>query len=257
MAISHTARHVARSNTDDLFICRQVAGRLALEQDSREVMLESGDITLIDPRLPYVGRFFEGSALIVLKVTRRLLEARVGQTRDMTARSVKPVEAEHCLTAALLAMLPKYADRLGSPTEEIVKNQVLDLVAVSLANATNGKRPRLSSARSFALMKVRAAIETRLTDPALDASTVASAAGVSVRYANDVLADYGTSIRRLIQTKRLARCRKALEDPLQRHRTVSEIAYSWGYSDMTHFGRTFRVAYGLLPSELRRLAGQR
>jgi hypothetical protein len=81
-------------------------------------------------------------------------------------------------------MLPIYADRLGSPAEEIVKNQVLDLVAVSLANATNGKRPRLSSARSFALMKVRAAIETRLTDPALDASTVASAAGVSVRYAN-------------------------------------------------------------------------
>jgi AraC-like DNA-binding protein len=145
---------------------------------------------------------------------------------------------------------------LGSPAEEIVKNQVLDLVAVSLANATNGKRPRLSSARSFALMKVRAAIETRLTDPALDASTVASAAGVSVRYANDVLADYGTSKRRLIQSKRLARCRKALEDPLQSHRTESEIAYSWGYSDMTHFGRMFRAAYGLLPSELRRLAGQ-
>ena len=167
------------------------------------------------------------------------------------------MEAENCLTAALLAMLPKYADRLGSPAAEIVKNQVLDLVAVSLANATNGKRPRLSSARSFALMKGRAAIETRLTDPALDASTVASAAGASVRYANDVLADHGTSILRLIQAKRLARCRKALEDPLQRHRTVSEIAYCWGYSDMTHFGRKFRAAYGLLPSELRRLARQR
>jgi AraC-like DNA-binding protein len=71
-----------------------------------------------------------------------------------------------------------------------------------------------------------------------------------------LLADYDTSIRRLIQAKCLARCRKALEDPLQSHRTASEIAYSWGYSDMTHFGRMFRAAYGLLPSELRRLAGQ-
>jgi AraC-like DNA-binding protein len=33
---------------------------------------------------------------------------------------------------------------------------------------------------------------------------------------------------------------------------VSEIAYGWGFSDMTHFGRRFKAAYGLLPSEYRR-----
>jgi error-prone DNA polymerase len=37
---------------------------------------------------------------------------------------------------------------------------------------------------------------------------------------------------RLIQARRLARCRYALEDPNQAHRTVSEIAYGWGFSDM-------------------------
>ena len=42
--------------------------------------------------------------------------------------------------------------------------------------------------------------------------------------------------------------RKALEDPLQAHRSVSEIAYGWGFSDMTHFGRRFKQAYGVLPS---------
>jgi AraC-like DNA-binding protein len=79
-----------------------------------------------------------------------------------------------------------------------------------------------------------AAIEARLTDPALDAGAVATAAGISVRYVNAVLAREGTSIVRLIQARRLARCRKALEDPLQSHRTLSEIAYGWGFSDMTH-----------------------
>jgi AraC family transcriptional activator of tynA and feaB len=51
-----------------------------------------------------------------------------------------------------------------------------------------------------------------------------------------------------IQARCVARCRKALEDPLQAHRTVSEIAYGWGFCDMTHFGRKFKKAYGLLPS---------
>lgn len=254
MTVSHTARHIAHANANELLVCRQIAGGLALEQDSRDVVLEPGDITLIDPRLPYAAKFPVGSTMLVLKVPRRVLEARVGITREMTARSFKPSDAENNLTSALLAMLPTYAGRLGRAAEEIVKEQVLDLVAVSLGKLTEGQWPRVSSARSLVRMKVRAAIEAQLTDPALDARTVAAAAGVSVRYANAVLAEESTSIARLIQARRLARCRRALEDPLQTHRTVSEIAYGWGFSDMTHFGRRFRAAYGMLPSDYRRLA---
>jgi AraC-like DNA-binding protein len=143
---------------------------------------------------------------------------------------------------------------LGSAAAEILRDQALDLLAVSLARAMDGERPRISSARSLALLNVRAAVEARLADPALNAETVAAAAGMSVRYANAVLADDDTSIARLIWARRLERCRRALEDPSQRHRKVSEIAYGWGFSDMTHFGRRFRAAYGLLPSEYRRRA---
>jgi AraC-like DNA-binding protein len=47
--------------------------------------------------------------------------------------------------------------------------------------------------------------------------------------------------------------RRTLKDA---HRSLSEIAYGWGFSDMTHFGRSFRKAYGMLPSEYRKLASQ-
>jgi AraC-like DNA-binding protein len=102
------------------------------------------------------------------------------------------------------------------------------------------------------LVNLRAAVEARLANPALDAEIVAAAAGVSVRYANAVLAQEGTSITRLIQTRRLARCRQALEDPLQGHRNISEIAYGWGFSDMSHFGRRFKAAFGSSPRDYRR-----
>jgi hypothetical protein len=58
---------------------------------------------------------------------------------------------------------------------------------------------------------------------------------------------------RLIQAKRLERCRRALEDPLQAHRTWTEIAGGWGFSNMTHFSRRFKSAYGVLPSKFRSL----
>jgi AraC family transcriptional activator of tynA and feaB len=251
MTVVRTAHHVAHANACGLFICQQVAGELALEQDGREVVLQPGDITLLDPGLPYAGRFSGRSKLLVLKVARQLLEARLGKMRGMTARPIRPSEGESGLVSAFLAMLPTHVGKLGPAAEEIVKDQALDLVAVSLAQATEGHRPRVSSARSLVLVKLRAAIEARLADPALDAETAAAAAGVSVRYANAVLAQEGTSIMRLIQARRLARCRRALDDPSQAHRTVSEIAYGWGFSDMTHFGRRFRAAYGASPSEYR------
>jgi AraC-like DNA-binding protein len=254
MRVSHTRYHCARMQSDEAFVCRLISGQLVLEQAGREVVMEAGDMTLLDPLLPYEGRFSAGVKLLVLKAARRSMEARVGRITDTVARTMKPVEAEHGLASAFLAMLPDYAGQLGAAALETVKDQTLDLLAISLAKTQEGPRPYLSSAKASALMNVRAAIEARLADPQLDAEMVAAAAGVSVRYANALLAQEGTSITRLVQSRRLDRCHRALKDPLQAHRTVTEIASGWGFSDMTHFGRRFKVAYGVLPSELRRLS---
>jgi AraC family transcriptional activator of tynA and feaB len=254
MDVTRAMQHVARSEGDDLFICRQVAGALALEQDSRQVILEAGDITLLDPILPYIAKFSAGSKLLVLKIPRRLLEARVGKTREMVAHCIKPLEPEHSWTSSFLAMLPGVAGTMTRAAEDIAKDQTLDLVALSLVKAMGASQPRISSTRAMALLNVRVAIESRLSDPALGAATVAKAAGVSVRYANALLAEENTSIMRFTWARRLARCRQALADPLQNHRTVSEIAYGWGFSDMTHFGRSFKAMYDVLPRDYRQFA---
>jgi AraC family transcriptional regulator, positive regulator of tynA and feaB len=254
MDISRTPGHAAHATNDEIFLCRQLSGSLALEQNGRRIVLNAGDFTLIDPLLPYVGRFFCGSNLLVLKVPRRALEARAGKTREMVARHITACSAEASLTSSFLAMLPSHAGRMRPAIEQIIRDQVLDLVAASLTKMVIGTdRARFSSALSVVLMNVRAAIEMRLSDAALDTATVAAAAGISVRYANAVLAREGTSIMRLIQTRRLERCRLALEDRSQSHRTLSEIAYGWGFSDMTHFSRRFKATYGVLPSEYRRM----
>lgn len=249
MVVTHTRRHLSRTNADELFICRQFRERIALEQGGQQVVLEPGDVTLIDPGLPYKGWFSDHSEVLIVKVRRGLLESRLGQTRDLLAH--KLATAEGRLTSAYLAMLPSQAEGLGS-AEGLVEAHLLDLIALSFGKAAGETMPRTSSARSLVRMRLRTEIEARLSDRALHPSTVADAVGVSVRYANAVLADENTSLMQLIQARRLSRCRQALEDPAQAHRTASDIAYGWGFSDMTHFGRRFKAAYGVLPSECRR-----
>ena len=254
MSVNHTLLHARHAEADELFVCRQIAGDLALEQGGRSLLLKEGDMTLLDPLLPYSGRFSSESRLLVLKVPRNALEARVGRIRDVTAQSIKPVDGDCSLTSAFLGMLPQHAVGLSLAGGEIAKHQALDLIAVSLARTMQRQRPRVSSARALALVQVHAAIDSRLSDQALDGEMAAAIAGISVRYANAVLAEDGTSLMRLIQTKRLKRCRMALEDEAQAHRTIGEIACAWGFSDMTHFGRRFKANFGLLPSDCRRRA---
>jgi AraC-like DNA-binding protein len=254
VTVSRTADHIARAGTDDLLLCRQIAGTMAFGQEGREVVLEAGDLTLLDPMLPLRGMFFSASDFLVLKLPRRDLETRIGNVRRMVARAMKVLDSETGLASSFLAMLPAYVGKVSEMAEEVLKHQTIDLIALSLAKTVHSSTPRISSTRGLVLLKVRAAIETRLSDPALDGEAVAAAAGVSVRYANSVLAEEDTSIARYIQERRLARCRRALEDPQQAHRSLSEIAYGWGFSDMTHFGRSFRKAYGMLPSVYHKLA---
>jgi AraC-like DNA-binding protein len=256
VTVSRTADHIARDRTDDLLVCRQIAGTMGFEQDGREVVLEAGDLTLLDPRLPLSGMFCSASDFLVLKLPRRDLEARMGNVQRMAARAMKPLDPETSLASSFLAMLPAHVGKMSHLAEEVLKHQTIDLIAVSLAKMIQSGTPRISSARGLVLLRVRATIETRLSDPALDGEAVAAAAGVSVRYANSALAEVGTSVARYILERRLARCRRALEDPQQAHRSLTEIAYGWGFADMTHFGRSFRKAYEMLPSEYRKLAGQ-
>lgn len=251
MTVSRTRGHIERGATDEIFICRQFSGQLMLEQDGHQVGLKAGDVTLLDPAVPYVARFSGGSELLVLKVRRKALEGRVGRTRQLTARALPPT-ADAQLTSAYLGLLPFHANGLSTAVGECIEPHLLDLIGLSFSRPRSGAVAQGSSARALVRARLRAAVEANLCDRSFGVAAAAQAAGVSIRYANAVLAEEETSIMHLIQTRRLERCRQALADPLQAHRKVSEIAYAWGFSDMTHFGRRFKATYGLLPSEFRR-----
>jgi AraC-like DNA-binding protein len=75
------------------------------------------------------------------------------------------------------------------------------------------------------------------------------AAGISVRYANALLSKQGTSPQRLIVSRRLDHCRRALEDPAQSHRATGEIAYARGFGNQSHLNRRFKAEFGCSPSD--------
>ena len=120
MQVSHTLAQATRARSDQLFVCYQVSGSVLIAQNAREVTLSAGNLTLIDPLLPYDCRFFDGSKTLVLKVPRLELRARLGRNRELVARLVRPIRVDDSLTLTLTGMLPSLAAKMASVTEEMV-----------------------------------------------------------------------------------------------------------------------------------------
>lgn len=102
--------------------------------------------------------------------------------------------------------------------------------------------------RSAALL---AYIDERLGDPELDPAGIAAANFISLRHLHGLFQEHGETVASWIRSRRLERCRRDLADPLLRHRTTTEIAFRWGFTDPSHFSRPFRTTFAMSPSECR------
>jgi AraC-like DNA-binding protein len=246
--VTRHRREIAADDRDDLIFGVRVEGRSTLTQDGHQLQVDKGALYLQDAARPLDISFLGPSTTIFVTIPRKALQARIGQ--GTTCGMVSPSHPVAGLAAEFIVMLAERSDALDDRVKARLADQALDLIALSLT--VGDKTPVLSSPRTMALMRLKSVIDTRISDPSLRPADAAAAAGISVRYANALLAEENSSVQRYILRRRLEHCRRAIEDPLQGHRMIGEIAFSWGFSDLSHFSRRFRAEFGMTPGELRR-----
>jgi AraC family transcriptional regulator, positive regulator of tynA and feaB len=247
--VMRTSGSLKSAEDDDVLLCRLDAGNMAAHQDGRDIAATPGDVYLLDPRRPFtleVG----GTRSLVLKVPRAELEARLGDLTPYTATLMPHGQPVSALASDFLSMAVQRSGEIDPSIGVSIAQQVLDLVAIAFG-ARVGAAAKLSSPRIATLTRLKSVIEARVCDPELKLTDIAVAAGISVRYANALLAQESTSLERFIMLRRLQHCRQALEDPSQLGRTVGDIAYSCGFGDLSHFSRRYKAQFGCSPGESR------
>ena len=249
--VGRTALDIARDDSDELLVSVLLAGRMILDQDGRQAVNEQGSFLLLDTGRPHTV-FQTRTRTMVLKIPHKALEARLGRVAPLTAYTMEAANPITGLASGFLSMLPRRLDTLDGPVGVTIAEQALDLVALAFSTETQQSGSSLSSYRATTLLRLKSVIESRLHEPDLRPAAVSAETGISVRYANALLSAEGTSLERCILDRRLERCRRALEDRRQAHRTIGEIAFAWGFSDLSHFGRRFKAEFGVSPGEYRR-----
>ena len=117
-----------------------------------------------------------------------------------------------------------------------VAENVIDLVATALLSESD--EAQISSGMTHVRAKLW--IEIHLAED-LSGEQIALECGVSVHHLNRLFARDGTSLMQYVWTRRLARCRRDLIDPMMRHRSIGEIALASGFKELSHFSRAYRA----------------
>jgi AraC family transcriptional activator of tynA and feaB len=242
----------AREHYEDCyFAVLMLSGSQWLEQDGRQVLLRPGDFAFYDGARPHSLTFSRHWGELILNIPRPLLDRELGGAGRLTA--TRPA-CDRGAGALLRGHLAGLAQELGVlHRDDLVRlsQSTLGLIAAAMAH----RGPQVAArGRDQTLLRAKALVERSLDDPALDASRIAAALGVSPRYLNKLFEAEQTSLMRFVLARRLERCREDLLDPACAALSVSDVALRWGFNDLSHFSRVFRSRFGASPRECRRAA---
>lgn len=244
--------HLVKTRDRPYFLHLQMKGRLKVVQDGRESVLDRGDLVLTDSAMPYSLRYDEDCSTLVMIFTAGDLANRLPAPDDLLGVRLSGREGMAGTASALLAGIWDQA-RTGAVPEtmgDTLASAVMDVFAASWI-ATAKVQVAESAVSISRRIQIRRHVEAHLRDPELSARSVAAAFGISPRYLHIIFSTGDETVSNVILRRRLEECAKQLRDPLWSRRTITEIAFSWGFNNATHFARVFRDKYDASPRDYR------
>ena len=253
--VHHSRSHVARSRVSMFFVHMMLEGESVSRQDGREAKLGPGDFTLCDTTRPYDILFENPNRMFVIGIPETALRRHLACPESVIA---VPMSGATGLSGLLSHFLRDLWSRCHEDFDPAVAPRItraiLDMLgsAYSVIPQAQSDRSSLSMAHRIRILNY---IEAHLGDPDLTPMRVAQGCKMTARYLHHLFSEEAETVARYILRRRLDECSRALTLPAQRGRTVTAIAFDYGFNSPTHFGRVFRTRFGITPREYRREHG--
>ena len=230
-------------------VITQLEGVRRYCQAGRVSILKPGDSTLVDSGEPWSSDCNGRCARLYLRLPRWLVQDRL----RMHSLPILPrIEGSSGLGATLSRLatsLYQEANRFTRLEGQAAIEAYLHILSgclggLDLAPSTQVQQGELTR-------RIDDFIEQHLADSTLTPVEIALAARVSVRHLHRLFVTRGNTVAESIRERRLERCRTDLADPRFSHRSITEIAFDWGFSDSAHFSRCFKKQFGVSPRAFR------
>lgn len=241
-----TQRDISRAPADHYTLYLQLSGQTVLNENDGARAVRGKEILFYDERVPFRATLMDGVRTMAV-IPRAMIDRRAPWLRRQPVQIFAGHSPYIDLARRHLVQLGAEGASLGESATALLMENVCNLLA--LAGAHDVPTSRLEA--DLQIEAMLAFCRQHLHDPALSPQTVADHVGISLRTLHSRFRRIGSTFGRWVLENRLDACRTALRDTSQRALNISEIAYRWGFNDLSHFNKTFRQRFDCAPGEWR------
>jgi AraC-like DNA-binding protein len=239
-----TRRDAANMPSDHYGLFVQLSGETMSIRGEETTRLSAGEIGFCLGG-PYRGAHGGRSAIAMLP--RAMIERRAPWLRNLPYR--KLAANARFVDHVRLHMMELAGD--GPPLDEAQTSLLADNLCNLMALAAAGGMPATRLQGELQLEALLAFCRQHLQNPDLSPQRAADAVGISLRTLHSRFRQTGRSFGHWVLEARLDGCSAALRDPHQRQKNISELAYQWGFNDLSYFNKAFRAQFGMTPGDWR------
>jgi AraC family transcriptional regulator, positive regulator of tynA and feaB len=223
----------------------QTYGVSHFEQNGRRIELMPGDCLAYDVSCPHTIISPSLTRHDVVIVPTELLQERGFHSAKMPACKLTARTGTGRIAHDFMHAAFGEAPKLSPHTALGVADTLIDLLLLPLREAGTA----LDRGGPVVLYeRAQAFIHEHLRDPDLSIDQISAALGCTKRYLHMLFSDRGMTVSDYIWQARLQNCRHELE--AQGGKTITDVAFSWGFSSSSHFSRVFRKYFGIAPSSI-------
>jgi len=247
--VSRPSAQAARRNGDDrIWLYREIGEGSCHEDNGLQFVTRSGDVIIGNPTLPLATEALGDYDHEIWHFPRTLLEPHLPAALRPRLLRASDREGVNGILGSYLDALAGQVNSLGDTEAAMVADNFCRLVAIACGSDAAGHPQAIRAAR---LEELKRYIGLHLSEPGLSPAKAAAALKISVRQVHLLFEPTGMSFAEYVLRQRLEECRAALTSATGRARSVTDIAFAWGFNSLSTFYRTFVTAFAATPSELR------
>lgn len=253
IVIERSNNDIRGDTTPSYFVTLQLKGSAVIHQNGRGCELSEGDFTLVDSRQPYQIKFNTPVKRLILRLPGDTLHRRMAAFGNPVANRFLTQSGMSSLFASMLKTLAEQAPAISQNNRDVLLNSLSDFLIASLEEeffARHGDT-QLTTNQYTQMSQIKRYIRAHLPDPELSPAKIATAFQMTERHLYHIFKSTDQTLAKFIRQERIENCMKDLSCLDKRARNVSEIAFSWGFNDSSHFSRAFKECVGVSPRSYR------
>ncbi len=249
--VRRTPAKIGRATENYFLVSIQTKGHGKIVQDGRIADLAPGDFALYDSTRPYELIFDEPFQQHVLQLPGAILRGRLRDTEMLTARKVCGDRGAGHLMIGMINTLAADIDTLETGSVAAIAESVENILVAGLCSLPGAADPAVSQLTAYHRDQIKAYVLRHLRDPRLSVNAIAAHLRLSPSTIYRAFTGEPISLNSWIWNQRLDGAKRDICDPALAGRTITEIAFGWGFNDAAHFSRIFRARFGCSARELR------